>query len=320
MRTYCRAAYARRNVGGLTKMSVFSRAKVIIVSIVEVIAALLMSGLHPSTSVVLSSSTDTPVAVAKSRVEAEVGGVGRATLVGRKTAMPGSPPSYRAAPTIANLAYFAMPVIAPTSTSSGGTSPSSPPTPSTSSVTIPAGTVVTVCLIDSVGPRSYPGQLFRASIGRDSGSASDVFVPLQAEALLQLVTDGIGSSDPQMQPHLQLVAMQIHGRFFEVTATPISGDGSAGVTGRPVGSQRRAAKSMKEIGYGVAIGAASGGAIGGWPGAGIGAAAGGGIAAVRSILARGHPQARIPSEARLSFTLAKDLLFGPIDEAPRNAR
>jgi hypothetical protein len=288
------------------------------VSIVELIATLLISGWRPSTSVVFPVSTGTPVLRSRSRFETEIRGVARTTVSARAATL-GLESSYRAVPTLPNIAFFAMPVLAPTTTSSGATTPSSPaPTaPSTPGAVIPAGTVVTVCLIDSVGPRSYPGQLFRATIARESDSAFDLPIPLRAEALFQLVSDGIAATAPRTPPILKLIAIQIRGRFFEVTATPPSADGPAGATGSHMGPQRRPGTKAKEIGYGVVIGAASGGAVGGLPGAGIGAAAGGGIAAVRNILVRGQRTARIASEARLTFTLTKDLVLGPIGESPQ---
>ena len=94
---------------------------------------------------------------------------------------------------------------------------------------------------------------------------------------------------------LVLLDVTIDGRKYEITTAEVSEAGAS-----------RGSQSVKRIGGLTALGAVIGAIAGGGKGAAQGAAAGAGAGTAIQVLTRGE-SVRIPSEARLEFTLANPL-------------
>jgi hypothetical protein len=177
-------------------------------------------------------------------------------------------------------------------TSAGQPAPAPPPT-----VTIPAGTVVAVQMIDSVdSSTAQPGQLYSASLSAPLVVGNTVAVPANSNATVRLVNaDGSGRMTGSAHLGLELQSLTVNGATYNVRS------GLYTTTGASRG--RSTAEAVGGGGVlGGLIGAIAGRGAGAAIGAGVGAIAGGGVEAARK---RG--QVKIPSEARISFTLRAPL-------------
>ena len=159
---------------------------------------------------------------------------------------------------------------------------------------IPAGTVLTIRMVDSVdSQRDYVGQTYQASLDEpvlDPGGRT--LVPRGADVVVKLVDDvQSGKIEGRTVLTLDLVSLRVNGREVDVDTTSITQQ-----------SDSRTARSGKVIGGTAALGAIIGAIAGGGKGAAIGAGAGAGAGTVAQVATKGQ-RVRIPSETRLTFTL-----------------
>lgn len=177
--------------------------------------------------------------------------------------------------------------------------PVAPATPSPAAaaqgamVTVPAGTVIEVRMIDSVdSSTNQVGDQFHASLERDLVVNNVVVAPKGADVYgkLQQVRSA-GKIQGQSQLQLGLTGIRING-----TIVPIA-TGDYDVAGKSRGKQ-----SAERIGGGAALGAIIGAIAGGGKGAAAGAAIGGGAGTAIQVMTKGQ-QVRVPSETVLDFTL-----------------
>ncbi len=182
-----------------------------------------------------------------------------------------------------------------------GSSPAAPaPTAAAASAparaVIPAGTVITVRMIDSIDAQeTAAGTLYRCSIDDPVVIGNQTVIPRGADCQVQVAraqTGGRLTGSTELE--LKLHNITVGGRAYDV-ATESAEIKTAG-EGR---------KTAQKAGGGAALGAIIGGIAGGGRGAAIGAAAGGGagvaVAAVKG------PHLQIPSETRLTFRLREEL-------------
>jgi len=169
--------------------------------------------------------------------------------------------------------------------------PAAPPPPVT--VTIPAGTVVTVRMIDGVdSATSQPGQEFAATVAAPVAVGSQIAIPQDSNASVRLVTaKSSGKFEGSAQLALELHSLTVNGSPYNVQSSDYTQTGSS-----------RGRRSAEVIGAGSVIGgligAIAGGGKGAAIGAGAGAATGTGVQAASK-----RNEVKVPSETKIDFTL-----------------
>jgi hypothetical protein len=174
--------------------------------------------------------------------------------------------------------------------------PPPPPPPAASeaaAVVIPAGTEITVRMIDPIqGSTAAAGQRYKASIDDPVVVGNEVALPRGANCTVQLVAVEGGEG-----VNLKLYDVNLRGKNY-ATASEY-----AAVKAEGTSKGRKATR--RGIGLG-ALGAGIGAIAGGGEGAAIGAIVGGGAGAISAAGAKGK-QINIPSETRLAFKLRSPL-------------
>ncbi len=175
--------------------------------------------------------------------------------------------------------------------------PAPPPPPQPQQVQIPAGSTMTIRMIDSVDSSvNQPGEIFHASVDEPLISGDRVIVPKGADVYVRLVNaSSAGRMTGSSELRLELVKLEFQGQSYPLVSSTYSLNGSS-----------RGKDTAKKVGagaiFGTLIGAIAGGGRGAAIGAGVGAAAGGGYQA-----ATHGKQVRIPSETKLDFQLEQPL-------------
>ncbi|MGH9710466.1 MAG: hypothetical protein ACRD37_07960, partial [Candidatus Acidiferrales bacterium] len=165
--------------------------------------------------------------------------------------------------------------------------------PDANSAAIPAGTVITVRMIDTVdSATNQVGDQFHASLESDLVSNGVVVVPKGADVYGKLAqVQTAGSIKGQAQLQLQLTGIRINGNIVPISS------GDYDIAGKSRGKQ-----SAERIGGGAVLGAVIGAIAGGGKGAAIGAGVGVGAGTAVQVMTKGQ-QVRVPSETVLDFTL-----------------
>jgi len=172
-------------------------------------------------------------------------------------------------------------------------------TPTASSMELPAGTKLVIRMIDSVdSERDSVGQTFAASLEEPVMVDGRAVIPRGADVVVKLVdTKESGKIEGRTTLTLDLMSLRVNGRTVDVNTETVTQESSS-----------RGARSAKVIGgtalFGTIIGAIAGGGKGAAIGAGSGAAVGTGA----EILTKGQ-RVKIPSEARLTFSLETAVRF-----------
>lgn len=174
------------------------------------------------------------------------------------------------------------------------TPPAPPPPPEPHKVTLNAGTLIPVRLVDGLSTeRNRPGDVFTATLDKElvAGDfviaergarvegrvlASDPGGKVKGVAALSVALTGLNTSDGQ--------SVAIRTDAFERRAEPSHGE------------------DAQKVATGAAVGAIVGAIAGGGKGAAIGAGVGGGAGAGGVLLTRGKP-VTLPSETRVTFRL-----------------
>lgn len=178
-------------------------------------------------------------------------------------------------------------------TSSASTEQAHVPT----TITIPAGRVVTVRLADAVGSKiSQPGQSFGGTLAKAVEVGDEVAIPAGAKVEGEVVdAKPLGRFAGGALLQLRLNAITVNGDSMPVqTAT---------VTQTIKGKGKRTAVLA---GGGAGLGALIGGLAGGGKGAAIGAAAGGGAGTAGTAFT-GNKEIVLPAESAVAFTLKESL-------------
>lgn len=221
---------------------------------------------------------------------------------------PSQAPSYSSGRSSQTAAQPSTPPPAPyppSSTSSGSgtwstrtaTTTAASSTPPSLGVTLPAGTVFTVRMIDPVDSSvNQTGETFRASLDEPIVVGGRTIVARGANVTTKLVSVAeAGRISGRSELALILYDVTINGRKYEITTEEVSQQGAS-----------RGAQSAQRIGGLAAIGAIIGAVAGGSKGAAQGAAAGAGAATAVQVLTHGE-NVQIPAESRLDFTLSSSL-------------
>jgi hypothetical protein len=159
--------------------------------------------------------------------------------------------------------------------------------------TIPAGTNLTIRMIESIDSETNRvGQTFRASLDQPVTVDGQTAIPRGADVVVKLVdAKESGKLTGATNLRLALQSVLINGHFVEINTTTIN---------KESGSQGE--KTAKVAGGTAAVGAVIGAIAGGGKGAAIGAGAGAAAGAGSQVITGGE-RVKIPSETRLTFVL-----------------
>ncbi len=171
--------------------------------------------------------------------------------------------------------------------------PTPPPAPQPKPYVIPAGTTVSVRMIDSIDSSvNQAGEVFQASLDAPIVVDNEVVVPKGANVYVRLTSAAsAGKMTGQSELRLQLVKVEYQGGSFPLVSSTYTEAGKS-----------RTKDTEKKVGGGAVLGAIIGAIAGGGKGAAIGAAAGAGAGGVYQGATNGQ-QVKIPSETKLDFQL-----------------
>jgi hypothetical protein len=162
-------------------------------------------------------------------------------------------------------------------------------------VAIPAGTEIQVKMIDAVNSRSSRvNSLFRATLHAPVTNPNQVVIAQGADVYIKLVNaKSAGSIKGASELEVVLDHVVVQGQSIPLASSSVR-----------LKSASRGEQTAKRTAIGGAAGAIVGGIFGGGRGAAIGAGVGAGGTLAYQAMTKG-PEVRIPSQARLDFTLAE---------------
>ncbi|MBI3894645.1 MAG: hypothetical protein HY313_01810 [Acidobacteria bacterium] len=164
-------------------------------------------------------------------------------------------------------------------------------------ITIPAGTELTVRMIDPVDSSIHQtGQTFRASLDEPIVVGGQTIAARGSEVTAKMTeVEQAGRVTGRSELTLVLLDIMIDGRKHEITTAEVSEAGAS-----------RGSQTAKRVGGLAVAGAVIGAIAGGGKGAAQGAAAGAGAGTAIQVLTKGE-KVQIPAESRLVFTLKNSL-------------
>jgi len=171
--------------------------------------------------------------------------------------------------------------------------PAAPPAPQPRQVRIPAGTTVSVRMIDGVDSSvNHAGEIFHASLEAPVVDGDQVIVSKGADVYVRLVSaSSAGKFAGKSELHLELVKLEWQGRSYPLVSSTYSLSGDS-----------RGKNTATKVGAGAVLGTLLGAIAGGGKGAAIGATVGAAGGGVYQGATKGG-QVRIPSETKLDFQL-----------------
>ncbi len=166
-----------------------------------------------------------------------------------------------------------------------------------SSVTIPAGTRISVRTIDSIdSTKNQVGYRFQASLEEPLWVDGNMVVPKGADVYGRLEeSKETGTFTGRSEIKLELTGIVVHGQTVPLVT------GEYEVSGKSKGES-----TAKRTVGGAALGSIIGALAGGGKGAAIGAGTGAGVGAGSEIITKGD-EVKIPSETLLDFTLQQSV-------------
>ncbi len=194
-----------------------------------------------------------------------------------------------AAPAPAEAAHASEP--APPPASKAVAEP--PPQPQPQTYTIPAGTVLTVRMIDPIdSSRNRPGEEFAATVDAPVAVGERVIIPRGSDARVRLVnSQSAGRMTGQSELQVELVGVAVGNMTYAIETSVVEKKGAS-----------EGKRTAATVGGGAALGGLVGAIAGKGKGAAIGAAVGAGAGTAVGAATKGQ-QVNIPSEAKLDFTL-----------------
>lgn len=168
-----------------------------------------------------------------------------------------------------------------------------PPPPQPEQVEVPAGTTMTIRMIDGVDSSvNHAGEIFHASLDAPVVVGDNVVVSKGADVYVRLVSaSSAGKFTGKSELHLELVKLEYQGRSYSLVSSTYSLSGSS-----------RGKNTAEKVGGGAVLGTLIGAIAGGGKGAAIGAAVGAAGGGVYQGATKGK-EVRIPSETKLDFQL-----------------
>ncbi len=176
-------------------------------------------------------------------------------------------------------------------------------------VTVPAGTTVSVRLLDSIDTeRNQMGETFRATLASPIMVEDEVVVPQNADVVGRIAElKSAGHFTGQSQVALELSQLNVNGKTYTLNTNQYSREGTS-----------RGKRTAATVGGGAALGAIIGGIAGGGKGAAIGATVGAGAGTGVQAATKGQ-QIKLPSETVLTFQLQSPLTVVAASGLDRNA-
>lgn len=171
--------------------------------------------------------------------------------------------------------------------------PAPPPVPVAKTITLPAGTVLSVRTVEDLNSATaQPDQGFHATLAQDLILDNMIAIP-QGTPILGRVVDAKDATHFKGNSLLavELTRIDLHGRHVAVVTDTVSKQGSG-----------RGRNTAEKAGGGALLGTLIGALAGGGKGAAIGAVAGAGAGTGINAATRGQ-QVQIPSETLLTFQL-----------------
>jgi hypothetical protein len=216
-------------------------------------------------------------------------------------------PSAASNPTPAPAPAAPAPAVpAPTPVAAAPAAPTPPP-PTTKPVpkpqehlTIPAGTVLTIRMIDNIdSSRNRSGEEFAATLDAPIVVGDHVVASRGGDARVRLVdAQTAGRISGQSSLQLELVAVTMNGVSYPTKSGYYEQHGGS-----------RGTRSAETIGGGAVLGALIGGILGHGKGAAIGSVAGAGAGTAVQVSTKGQ-QVKVPAETKLDFTLRDPVAVG----------
>ncbi len=187
------------------------------------------------------------------------------------------------------------PAVAPNPTPAALPAAAPPPPPQPAQVQIPAGTTMSIRMIDGIDSSvNQPGEIFHASLDAPIVVDGQVVVPKNADVYVRLASvTSAGHIKGRSELELQLVKLEFQGQSYPLTSSTYTLTGSS-----------RGKDTAKKVGAGAILGTLIGAIAGGGKGAAVGAAVGAGAGGAYQEATRGK-QVNIPSETKLAFQLEK---------------
>ena len=228
---------------------------------------------------------------------ADVSRVDFNSVDGPQASAAAAPPAPPAPPAPAAPPAPSAPVREPLRSVTAPDSPAPPAAPAPGRIEFPAGTTVTVRLIDSVdSQKDTLGQTYRASLDEPLMINGETAVPRGADVVAKLVDDKqSGKLEGKTVLTLDLQSITVNGRTIEIDTQEVS-----------QASDSRLKRTGAVVGGLTALGAIVGGIAGGGKGAAIGAVSGAGVGTAAQVMTKGQ-RVFIPSETRLTFSLQQPL-------------
>jgi len=184
------------------------------------------------------------------------------------------------------------------------------PAPVIRKVTLPAGTLVNVRMIDSINSETdHVNQSFKASLDSPILVNDEMVVSKGSDVYVKLVeVRSAGNMTGKSELRVQLDKLVVGGDTYKAVSNVYVQEGASQTT-----------KTARNVGITTAIGAAIGAIAGGKKGAVIGAGAGAGGGAAVEAATKGE-QVRIESESPLTFRLEAPIEVTLSPESPRSRR
>jgi hypothetical protein len=178
--------------------------------------------------------------------------------------------------------------------------PNVDPSRAPSPVTVPAGTLLHVRLVDAIDvDAARTGATYKSLLDDPVMLGGSVVIPRGSVVVLQAVkVEQAGKMKGADKITLKANSIAFGGNKYEVVTTAVESKG--GGEGR---------KTSRKVAGGAGLGAIVGGIAGGGSGAAIGAVAGGATGAV--IATQGTEHLTLPAETRLQFKLDAAVTVGP---------
>ena len=160
-------------------------------------------------------------------------------------------------------------------------------------LTIPAGTVVTIRMIDNIdSSRNRPGEEFAASLDSPIVVGDRVVASRGVDARVRLVdAKSAGHIEGRSELQLELINVTINGVPYATKSGYYEQHGGS-----------RGTRTAETVGGGAVLGALLGGILGHGKGAAIGSVAGAGAGTAVQVSTKGQ-QVKVPAETKLDFTL-----------------
>lgn len=179
-------------------------------------------------------------------------------------------------------------------------SPAPPPPPAappSGRIEIPAGTTLTVRLIDPVdSQKDTLGQTYRATLDEPVVVNGETVLPRGVDVVAKLVDDKqSGKLEGRTVLTLDLQSITVNGRTVDISTQEVT-----------QASDSRTKRTGMVVGGLAALGAIIGGIAGGGKGAAVGAVSGAGVGTAAQVMIKGQ-RVFIPSETRLTFSLQQPL-------------